>query len=88
MYLPVKPRVDLAGGSLTTRLKIAFVDGEPSDRRLEVRGNARLDGLAIKRRDGSPLAAAEHIAVALDRIDVTGGDARIASVTIDAPTVT
>ena len=27
-YLPAKPRVDLAGGALTTRLKVVFVDGQ------------------------------------------------------------
>jgi uncharacterized protein involved in outer membrane biogenesis/outer membrane protein OmpA-like peptidoglycan-associated protein len=84
-YLPVKPRFDLAGGELTTRLKLAFVDGKPG--RLELRGEARVDKLAIRRRDGSPLAAAQRVAIAIDRIDLIGGDARIASVSIDAPTV-
>ena len=64
-----------------------FVDGKPGERRLEVRGDARVDGLAIKRRDGSPLVAADRIAVALDRVDVFGRDARIASVAVDAPAV-
>jgi hypothetical protein len=86
-YLPVKPRFDLAGGALTTRLKVVFVDGAPSERRLELRGDASVDGLAIKRRDGSPLVAAERIAVALDRILVFGRDAWITSVAIDAPSV-
>src|SRR4030095_2659604 len=27
-YLPTKPRVDLASGALTTRLKLVFVDGK------------------------------------------------------------
>ena len=45
-YLPGKPRVDLTGGALTTRLKIVFVDGPPSERRLELRGDAQVDGLA------------------------------------------
>lgn len=86
-YLPVEPRFNLAGGDLTTHLKIVFVDGKPGERRLELRGDAQLDELAINRRDGSSLAAARRVAVAIDRIDLIGGDARIASVSIEAPTV-
>ena len=86
-YLPTRPRLDLAGGMLTTRLKVAFVDGKPEERKLEIRGEARIDGLAVHRRDGTPLAAAERIAVVLDRIDVFGRDARIGSVTVDAPSL-
>ncbi len=86
-YLPVKPRVELAGGAVTTHLKVVFVDGAPGERKLEVRGDARIDGLAVKRRDGSSLVAAERIAVALDRVDVFGRDARVASVAVDAPAI-
>ena len=87
VYLPAKPPVELAGGTLTTHLTIAFVGGKPGTQRLELRGDARVDGLALKRADGSPLAAAERIAVAIDRIDLQGDDARITSVEIDAPVV-
>ena len=79
-YLPVKPRFDLAGGALTTRLKIVFVDGMPSERRLELRGDAqrgRSRDQASRRL--ARWSAAERIAVALDRILVFGRDARIAS---------
>ena len=86
-YLPFKPRVDLAGGTLTTQLHVNFVAGGDRKSRLEVRGDARIDGLAIKRRDGTPLASARRIAVALDAIDLLGKDARIATVTLDAPAV-
>ncbi|HTQ00475.1 MAG TPA: DUF748 domain-containing protein [Casimicrobiaceae bacterium] len=84
-YLPARPRFDLAGGALTTRLKVAFVDGKPEERKLEIRGEARIDGLAIHRPDGTPLAGAERIAVVLDRIDVFGRDVRIDSATLDGP---
>jgi uncharacterized protein involved in outer membrane biogenesis len=86
-YLPMKPRYDLAGGALTTRLQVAFVEATPAERRLELRGDARIDGLALKRRDGSALVGADRIAVVLDTIDVLGRSAKIASVTIDAPSV-
>ena len=86
-YLPSQPTLELAGGALTTRLTIAFVEQGPTDRRLELRGNAYVDGLAIKRRDGTPLVSAERIAVALDRVGVFDRQARIASVAIEAPRV-
>jgi hypothetical protein len=86
-YLPSRPRLDLASGTLTTRLTIAFVEQGPTDRRLELRGNASVDGLAIKRRDGTPLVAADRIAVVLDRVGVFDRQARIASVAIEAPRV-
>ena len=86
-YLPSRPTLDLAGGALTTRLTIAFVEQGPTDRRLELRGNAQVVGIAIKRRDGTPLVAADRIAVALDRVGVFDRQARIASVAIEAPRV-
>jgi hypothetical protein len=46
-----------------------------------------VDGLAIKRRDGTPLVVADRIAVALDRVGVFDRQARIASVAIEAPRV-
>ncbi len=86
-YLPPKPRVDLAGGTLTTRLRMVFLDGAPGERKLEVRGDVRIDGLALRRLDGSSLASAERIAFALDRVDVFAREVRIASITVDAPAV-
>jgi len=86
-YLPTKPRLDLAGGSLTTRLKAVFIETAAGRRRLELRGNAQIDGLAVKRRDGTSLATAARISVGLDRIDVFGRDARITTIAIDAPTI-
>lgn len=84
-YLPVRPRLDLAQAVATTRLTIAFVDGPADQRRLEIRGEAHLDDVAVKRRDGRALLGAKRIGVTLDRIDVFARDARLAKVTIDAP---
>jgi uncharacterized protein involved in outer membrane biogenesis len=86
-YSPVKPRFDLAGGTLTTRLRVVFIEGTSGERRLELRGDARVDGLALKRRDGTTLAAVERAAVALERIDVFGRQARLSTVAIEAPVV-
>jgi len=86
-WLPSKPPLGLASGALTTRLKVVFVDAGASDRRLELRGEARVDRPAWVRADGSAVLAADRLAVALERIDVFGRDARLASVTIEAPRV-
>jgi uncharacterized protein involved in outer membrane biogenesis len=86
-YLPAKPRVDVAGGTLTTRLKLVFVGGKGEAQRLDLRGDARVDALAVNRRDGSSLVAAERIAVSLDAVDLVRREARVASVAIDAPSV-
>jgi uncharacterized protein involved in outer membrane biogenesis len=86
-YLPTKLRFELASGALTTKLKLVFVEAVSGGRHLELRGDARIDGLSMKRRDGTPLAAVERIAVGLDRIDVFGHDARIDTIAFDAPVV-
>ncbi len=84
-YLPVRPRFAVAGGALTTKLQLVFVGAAGRERRLELRGEARVDGLAVHRLDGTALVSAQRLAVALDRVDLLGRDARIAAVTIDAP---
>lgn len=86
-YLPAKPRVDLADGKLTTRLELVFVGGQEGAQRLDLRGDARVDRLAVKRRDGTPLVAAERIAVSLDSVDLVRHEARVASIAIEAPSV-
>jgi uncharacterized protein involved in outer membrane biogenesis len=87
VYLPAKPRVALAGGALTTRLKLIFVDSKSGERTLDLRGDARIDRLTLNRRDGSPLAAAERVAVGLDRVDLLSRVISIASVAVDAPNI-
>ena len=67
-YLPVRLRFALAGGALTTRLKVVFVDGKGGERRLELRGEARIDTLAVKRGDGTLVVGAERLAVAIERL--------------------
>jgi uncharacterized protein involved in outer membrane biogenesis len=86
-YLPFPPRFDLAGGALTTRLQAVFAGGGDKGNRLELRGDARIDGLALRRRDGTPLIAAERVAVGIEKIDLLGQDVRIAKVVVDVPSL-
>ena len=87
VYLPDKPRFDLVGGALTAKLKVVFVEAASGERRLELRGGATIDGLSVRRQDGTPLASIQHMVVGLDRIDVFGRDARIETLAIDGPAV-
>ena len=85
-YLPERPALELASGALTTRLRIVFVERSGSDRQLEIRGDAHVDGMAITRPGGRPLVAADRIAVSIDRIALPAREARIGKVTIASPT--
>ena len=84
-YLPARSRYDLGSGALTTRLKVVFVDGKPGERRLDIRGDVRLDDLAVKRRDGSPLVGAKQISIVIEGIDPLGHEVRIASLSAQSP---
>ena len=86
-YLPVKPNVKLARGALTTRLKIAFREGEGAQRTLHVTGDARVDDLALTRLDGEPLLAFGRAALTLAGIDVFARSVDIADLTLVAPQV-
>jgi len=82
-YWPKTPRMSLVGGLLTTRLALVFADDAAGERTLELRGNARVDQLAVSRRDGALLVAADRIAVSLDRVDLLGRAARVESLAVD-----
>ena len=57
-YLPSQPRVDLAGGALTTQLKVVFVETAAGERRLELRGDAQGRRARVQARaTGRSLAA-------------------------------
>jgi uncharacterized protein involved in outer membrane biogenesis len=86
-YLPAKLRFRLAGGALTTRLKIAFAQPPGAAPEIAVAGTASLAALDVKRRDGSPLVAAREIRVALEKLDLREQSLRVASAAVDAPSL-
>jgi len=86
-YLPAKLRFRLAGGALTTRLKVSFAQPPGAAPEIAVEGTATLAALDVRRRDDAPLVAAREIRVALNRLDLREQSLRVASVAIDAPSL-
>jgi uncharacterized protein involved in outer membrane biogenesis/outer membrane protein OmpA-like peptidoglycan-associated protein len=86
-YLPAKLRFRVAGGALTTRLKVSFAQPSGAAPEIAVAGTASLSALDVRRRDDAPLVAAREIRVALDRLDLREQSLRVASVAIDAPSL-
>ena len=86
-YVPLPQGLKLAGGTLTTRLKLAFASEKGEPRSATLSGTARLDGLAVTRGDGSPLVGARSIAVAFGKLDPIGHAVVLDSVSVEAPDV-
>lgn len=86
-YASLPQGIKLVDGALTTRLKLAFVTHKGVPGTVTLAGSARLDGLAIARNDGSPLASAKSIETAIGSIDVLARTIVLDRVAIDAPEV-
>ena len=86
-YAPLPQGLKLGDGALTTRLKLTFVTDKGMPSTVTLAGTARLDGLAIVRRDGSPLASAKAIDTTIGKIDVLAKTIALDRVAIDAPEV-
>ncbi len=86
-YAPLPQELKLVDGALTTRLKLAFATEKGTPRTVTLSGSARIDRLAIARRDGSPLAAARTIEASVSRLDLLRRSAAIDRLAVDAPDV-
>jgi hypothetical protein len=84
-YAPLPNGLKLADGTLTTRLKLAFVSEKGEPRTATLSGTARLDRLAVVRSDGSPLAGARSIAVTIGKLDPIGRAVVLEKVDVEAP---
>ncbi|HMA31289.1 MAG TPA: DUF748 domain-containing protein, partial [Casimicrobiaceae bacterium] len=82
---PLPQGLKLAGGALTTRLKLAFVTAGSVPSTVTLAGTARIDGLALRRGDGTPLASARTIETTIGRIDVLARTIAIDRVAVDVP---
>ena len=86
-YLPVRLRLAVHDGKLTTRLKLHFAQppgGAPS---WWLDGDASLAALDVRRPDGAPLAAVARTDISIERLDVAASELRIASVGVEGPAV-
>ncbi len=86
-YAPLPNGLKLTGGALTTRLLLAFVSWNGSARGITLTGNARLDGLAVARKDGSRFAAVRSVDVALGKLDLLGRTVAIDRISVASPEV-
>jgi len=87
-YLPVRLRVALKDGKLTTRLKLHFAQPQGGTPAWWLDGDVSLAALDVRRRDGAPLAAVARTDVSIGRLDVAMSEVRIAAVVVDGPAVT
>lgn len=86
-YAPLPEATRLADGTLTTRLRLAFVTQQGAARTMSLSGTARVDKVAMTRKDGSPLAGAASIDLKLARLDPLARSIRLGQVVVDAPEV-
>ncbi|MDE2004693.1 MAG: DUF748 domain-containing protein, partial [Betaproteobacteria bacterium] len=86
-YASLPQGIKLVDGALTTRLKLAFVTHKGVPSTVTLAGSARLDGLAVTRNDGSPLASAKSIETTIGSIDALARTIALDRVAIDAPEI-
>ena len=84
-YAPLPQGLKLGDGALTTRLKLGFVTDRGAPSTMTLAGTARLDGLAVLRKDGSPLASAKAIEATIGKVDFLDRTIALDRVAIDAP---
>lgn len=84
-YMALPGGIRLVDGALTTRLRLAFVTENKVARTLTFAGTARVDKPSLARRDGSALAAAKSIEVALGKLDWLARSAAFERVVVEAP---
>ncbi|MHB8495482.1 MAG: DUF748 domain-containing protein [Casimicrobiaceae bacterium] len=86
-YVSLPQGIKLVDGALTTRLKLAFVTRKGVPSTVTLAGSARLDGLAVARKDGSPLASAKSIETTIGSIDALAKSIALDRVAIDGPAI-
>ena len=87
-YLPVRLRVAVKDGKLTTRLKLHFAQPPGGAPAWWLDGNANLVALDVRRPDGAPLVAVARTDVAIERLDVAASDLKVATVGVEGPALT
>ena len=84
-YASLPSGLKITDGALTTRLRLAFVTEKGVARTIVLGGTARVDKLAFARKDGTALASAKAVDVALGKLDWLGRSIAFDLVAIDAP---
>ena len=79
-YVPVTLPVKLSSGNLDAKIDLSYVGRGRDPPQLTVAGTARLADLALTDRAGAPLLNVPSLAVAVDRLDITGNRAEVRSI--------
>jgi len=86
-YVPLPRGIAVRDGALTTRLALVFATDKGVARSVALSGTARIDKLAVARADGSPLASAAAIDIALGKLDALAQSIAVDKIAIEAPDV-
>ena len=84
-YIPLPPTIKLVDGALTTHLTLAFATDKGTPRAITLSGTARVDQVALARRDGSPLLSAQKIDIGIKEVDALSRKFTLDRLAVRAP---
>jgi uncharacterized protein involved in outer membrane biogenesis len=84
-YIPLSGDVKLVDGALTTRVTLAFTTEKGTPRSITLSGTARVDQVALARRDGSPLISAQAVDIGIKEVDALSRTLTLDRFTVRAP---
>ncbi len=84
-YLPVKLRAKVVSGTLSTRAKLVFSEGDPQSRSLWLSGQVTLDNFAVQRLNGADAVAVARASAHVARLDFFQRTLVVDSVVVDRP---
>ena len=82
-YVPVKLPAKVESGRLDARIDFSFVGRGANPPQLTLAGDFALSDLAVNEHSGAPLLRVPSLAVAVDKLDLTGNNAELRSIKAD-----
>lgn len=86
-YLPWPPRLRLASGALTTRLKVSFVAGDAQSRALSVAGDATVKDPALTTTAGEALVSMSALTAKIGKLDIFARALEVTELRVAGPVV-
>ena len=86
-YLPVRLPFKIQSGKVDAIIDLSFIGRGANPPQLTFAGNLGVADLAIDERSGAPLLRVPSLTVAVDKFDVTGSRAELASIVADGVVV-
>ena len=84
-YLSLPGGIKLTDGALSTRLRLAFATEKGVARTIALSGAARVDELALARRDGTALAGSRSVDVGFAKLDWLAHSIALERIALDGP---